>query len=355
MEYIANSVRERLGIKTIFFGGGTPSLLPIEYLGRVFFTINEHFRVLPGCEITLEANPGTLSQEYLNNLVSLGVNRVSFGMQSANPAELHLLERMHSFWDVCQSVDMAHKAGIHNLNLDLIYGLPEQTTQQWESNLRKALQLCPDHLSLYALSLEHGTPMENWVRRGLVSRPDDDSAADMYEFSMELLAGEGYHQYEISNWAGIEDGGAAKVCQHNLQYWRNQPYLGVGAGAHGYANRFRVANVLSPAQYIRHNAVGWENQQLDFPRTPSTVSSQHIGEEDEMAETMIMGLRLVEEGVSRGEFFQRFHRSLNGVYGTEINLLIKQGLLEWGGDGYDRLRLTQIGRLVGNQVFIHFV
>ena len=250
---------------------------------------------------------------------------------------------------------LARKAGFRNLNLDLIYGLPDQQNQEWEKNLTQAVALRPDHLSLYALTLEHGTPMEKWVRRGLLSEPDQDSAAEMYEFSMDYLSGQGYIQYEISNWAGEDDQGIAKPCLHNLQYWRNQPYLGVGAGAHGYANGMRVANVLAPARYIHRYMKGSEKRNYEFPKTPSTVSLQKIGERDEMAETMIMGLRLVEEGVSKPRFFQRFDRTLESVYGAEIDELIKLGLLEWGGDSNNSLRLTPKGRLLGNQVFIRFV
>jgi oxygen-independent coproporphyrinogen-3 oxidase len=355
LEFIANSVQETPAIKTIFFGGGTPSLLPVRQLERILETIDHHFHLPPAVEVTLEANPGTVSQDYLQNLVQLGINRLSLGMQSANPGELRLLERQHSFLDVIQAVDMARKAGVDNLNLDLIYGLPNQTEQEWEWNLKQAVQLHPDHLSLYALTLEHGTPMENWVRRGLVSQPDEDSAADMYEYSMDCLNGQGYLHYEISNWARLGEGDIARVCLHNLQYWRNLQYLGVGAGAHGYVNKFRVANVLSPTQYIQRYAQVREKTLVDFPRTPSTVSWQTIGERDEMTETMIMGLRLVEEGVSKDVFFQRFNRTLDDAYRAEINELINLGLLEWGGDENDRLLLTQKGKLLGNQVFIRFV
>ena len=355
LEYLSNSVDDTQVIKTIFFGGGTPSLMPVRQLERVLLAVDKHFRILPEIEITLEANPGTISLEYLQNLVRLGINRLSLGMQSANPWELRLLERQHSLLDVIQAVNLSRKAGFLNLNLDLIYGLPDQQNQDWVKNLTQAVALRPDHLSLYALTLEHGTPMENWVRRGLLSETDQDSGAEMYEFSMDYLSGQGYSQYEISNWAKKDDQGIAKLCLHNLQYWRNQPYLGVGAGAHGYANGVRVANVLAPARYIHRYMKGNEIRIYEFPKTLSTVSLQKIGERDEMAETMIMGLRLVEEGVSKSRFSQRFDRTLESVYGTEIDELIILGLLEWGGDSNNSLRLTTKGRLLGNQVFIRFV
>ena len=355
VEYLSNSIPERLSVKTIFFGGGTPSLLSPQQVERILQGINTNFQLVPEIEITLEANPGTLSLEFLQSLVSLGVNRLSLGMQSANLQELRLLERQHDLWDVVQAVQWARKAGFRNLNLDLIFGLPGQKTGEWAKNLSQAVQMNPDHLSLYALTLEHGTPMEHWVRRGLMVQPDPDDAADMYEYSMDFLNREGYIHYEISNWAREGEDGAAKCCRHNLQYWRNQPYLGVGAGAHGYANGFRVANALAPAQYIQRYAKGRDESACDFPQTPSTVSLDRIEEKDEIAETMIMGLRLIQEGVSQKSFFQRFNQTLDSVYGEEIKELIQLGLLEWAGNSTEVLRLTPKGRLLGNQVFIRFV
>lgn len=276
-------------------------------------------------------------------------------MQSTISRELRLLERQHDFWDVIQAVTWARRAGFENLNLDLIFGLPDQTQKEWEENISRAVDLMPDHLSIYSLTLEHGTPMDHWVKRGLLSQPDPDVAADMYEYSMDYLSRAGYIQYEISNWARKGENGIARSCLHNLQYWRNLPYLGVGAGAHGYVQGFRTANVLAPAQYIQRFDKEREAGSWEFPRTPSTIDLTRIEQRDEMAETMIMGLRLVQEGVADDQFFHRFNMRLESVYSDEINQLIHLGLLEWAAAPGKALRLTTKGRLLGNQVFIRFV
>jgi oxygen-independent coproporphyrinogen-3 oxidase len=318
----------------------------------------EMFSILEGAEITLEANPGTLSLDYLQALRELGINRLSLGMQSANPEELRLLERLHGFEDVIRAVTWARRAGFDNLNLDLIFGLPGQSLESWLQNLELALGLQPEHFSLYALTLEHGTPLAHWVDRGLVPLPDPDLAAEMYEHASERLEAKGYIPYEISNWAIPDHAGQPKVCRHNLQYWRNLPYLGLGAGAHGYAAGVRTANLLSPAGYIRRLTEGPAmptDLPLLFPCTPATLTAQPVDRQAEMGETMMMGLRLVREGVSADGFYTRFGQGLDQVYEKEIEELISVGLLEWGGAGQECLRLTRRGRLLGNQVFMRFV
>lgn len=347
---------EKLDMHTIFFGGGTPSLMPWEGLEHVLGTVKRQFNVLPGAEISLEANPGTVSLEYLQALHSLGVNRLSLGMQSASPGELRLLERQHDLEDVTRAVSWARQAGFNNLNLDLIFGLPGQGVESWLHTLEKALSLQVEHLSLYALTLESGTPMQRWVARGLLSEPDPDLAAEMYERATDVLEAAGFRQYEISNWARVNEAGEWLMCQHNLQYWRNQPYLGFGAGAHGYARGFRVANILSPKGYIQR-VLHPSNQSQDhsFPATTAAVASTFIDHREEMGETMMTGLRLTEEGISSAIFLERFGEQLEQVYGEQIEKLVRLGLLEWAGSDGERLRLTQGGRLLGNQVFMEFV
>ena len=210
-------------------------MLPPGEVTRILETIDRVFSLRPGLEITLEANPGTLNIQHLHNLRSLGVNRLSLGVQSAHPGELRLLERNHDYHDVIHSVTWARQAGFDNLNLDLIFGLPEQRLETWQHTLDLVLGLDPEHISLYALSLEHGTPFGRWAKRGLLSTPDPDLAAEMYEWASDRLEYDGYAQYEISNWAKNSLAGDMLACRHNLQYWRNLPYLGFGAGAHGYA------------------------------------------------------------------------------------------------------------------------
>lgn len=341
-----------LPVHTVFFGGGTPSLLPADALNSILQTIRENFQVLPDAEITLEANPGTTSAEYLKQLSALGVNRISFGVQSANLEELHMLEREHDFVDVIRSVHAARAAGFGNLSLDLIFGLPYQTIETWQQTLSLVLRLRPEHFCLYALTLEHGTPMYQWTRRGLIAEPDPDKAADMYEWAAARLDAAGYHQYEISNWARMGADGELMSCRHNLQYWRSQPYLGFGAGAHGFAAGVRTANVLSPAAYIRRMSQ-WRPRQ--FPRSPAAADVIPIDARTEMGEVMMMGLRLTREGIAEMEFETRFGQSLESVYAQQITHLERLGLLEWHGQTHRRLRLTAAGRLLGNKVFQEFI
>jgi oxygen-independent coproporphyrinogen-3 oxidase len=360
IEYSAASRGERLPVHTLFFGGGTPSLLPIQALADILETIRRSFDLTEDLEATLEANPGTLSLPYLKDLRSIGFDRLSLGMQSASPEELRLLERQHDYEDVVQAVSWARQAGFANLNLDLIFGLPYQSLDSWQHNLTLAASLQPEHLSLYALTLEHGTPMEHWVKRGLLDEPDPDLAADMYEWASEYLESMGYNQYEISNWARVGPDGQVMACRHNLQYWRCLPYIGLGAGAHGYADGVRVANVLSPGVYVgRMTKDDLPGEQAyghsSFPRTLATLQAERIDRQAEMGEVMMMGLRLVQEGVRRQAFLERFGESLEQVYGAQIERLEGLGLLEWGGDPVDCLRLTKRGRLLGNQVFVEFI
>jgi oxygen-independent coproporphyrinogen-3 oxidase len=344
-----------LNVHTIFFGGGTPSLLTARDLEQILNCIAASFNLSWDLEVSLEANPGTLTLPYLQDLRKLGVNRLSIGMQSAQPEALRLLERQHDYYDVIQAFTWARKAGFENVNLDLIFGLPDQTLDNWKRTLSLAVGLQADHLSLYALTLEHGTPMQRWVERGLMNEPDADLAAEMYEWAEDYLESKGYRQYEISNWAREKGPNQLMVCRHNLQYWRCLPYLGFGAGAHGYANGLRIANVLSPQGYIERllQPPGQAASSLAaFPCTPATVSMEVIDRQTEMGEMMMLGLRLTREGVSRQVFYERFGEMPDKVFASQIKKLISDGLLEWRKDA---LLLTPRGRLLGNRVFREFV
>lgn len=352
LELAARAARTRLPVHTIFFGGGTPSLLPASVIRAILETIIEHYRVLDGVEITLEANPGTVSLTFLRELRAAGINRLSFGVQSAHTSELQILEREHSYFDVIQAVKDARTAGFNNLNLDLIFGLPSQDLESWQKTLEYALGLAPEHFALYALTLEHGTPMLQWVQKGLIPLPDPDLAADMYEWAVMRLVEAGYEQYEISNWAQRNTSGKLQACRHNLQYWRSLPYLGFGAGAHGYAVGVRTANVLSPGAYI-HRML--KSERLEFPRTPATVTANLVAPEMAMGEVMMMGLRLTREGVNDELFSAEFGMSLTTAFRPQIERLVHLGLLEWGGEKQNQLRLTESGRLLGNQVFVEFI
>ncbi|MFH1524774.1 MAG: radical SAM family heme chaperone HemW [Chloroflexota bacterium] len=337
---------------TIFFGGGTPSLMTPKQFEMILQTVHDSFdfrspQSKETIETSLEANPGTVTLDSLRDLRRIGFNRVSFGVQSAHPDELRQLERIHDFYDVIQSVQWARKAGFENLNLDLIFGLPEQTLSRWQESLRRAVDLGPEHLSLYALTVEPGTPFGRWAGRGLMAMPDPDLAADMYEWAGEFLEGEGYEQYEISNWSK-----PGYQCRHNLQYWHNQPYLGFGAVAHGCAARMRVANILRIKTYIEHLQADTLIPGISFPLSPATVTQTRLTPRVEMQETMMLGLRLTREGVSAATFQERFGYEMQFVFAKEIDELVRLGLLEWVGD---ILRLTKKARLVGNQAFLRFV
>lgn len=321
---------------SVFFGGGTPSVLPTALVGDVLAACREAFAVEAEAEVSLEANPGTVDEEKLADLCRLGVNRLSLGLQSARADELALLGRLHDFEQAAQATRLARAAGFDNLSLDLIYGLPRQSLAHWAETLRAALALSPDHISAYCLTVEDGTPLSGWVESGQVPAPDADLAAEMYELAEAFLKQAGFVHYEISNWAR-----PGRECRHNLVYWRNGAYLGFGAGAHSHRAGRRWWNVRAPAAYIARLQAG-ENPQED---------AEEIGAALALGETMMLGLRL-HEGVSAGTFGERFGRDLAEVYGTELDELQALGLLEWDG----RLaRLTARGRLLGNQVFERFL
>ena len=353
-------------VQTVFFGGGTPSLLSGPQLAAVMDALRAAFPFSSTLEATIESNPGTTSPEFLHQIRAAGINRLSFGVQSANPDELRMLERAHDFFDVVNSVKWARQAGFDNLNLDLIYGLPEQTLTRWQATVKRIVDLKPEHISAYALTLEHGTPFGRWSAKGLLPLPDPDLAAEMYEWADEFLSANGYVQYEISNWARENSEfriqNSEFMCRHNLQYWRNLPYLGLGAGAHGYANNIRYSNVLRIKTYIDRLTANSQQPTASFPITPSTVNHHRLTLREEMQETMLTGLRLVREGVSDAAFRERFGMGVTEAFPKDVDELIRLGLLEWNNkktsevsETSEVLRLTSRARLVSNQVFMRFV
>jgi oxygen-independent coproporphyrinogen-3 oxidase len=354
VEWVSSSSNTRIPVHTVYFGGGTPSLLKIEDLEEILSTIRKCFSIEPLEEITLEVNPGTVDQVYLNEIVKLGINRLSLGLQSANVAELRFLERIHTVSDVIQTIKWARKAALENISIDLIYGLPAQTLEKWRETLSFTLRLSPDHLSLYSLTIEEGTPMKSWLQRGMISAPDPDMAADMYELAGELLDHAGFKQYEISNWGRFHEG-VWKTCKHNLQYWRGKPYLGIGAGAHGYTGNVRTINTPHPLEYIQRMAVNSSAYHFPYPNTPATEETIFVTRDDEMGDYMMMALRLVDEGVNNAEFKKRFGFALEDHYSSQINRLVKEGLLELIGGEDPAIRLTEKGRLLGNRVFMEFI
>ncbi|MGZ3663554.1 MAG: radical SAM family heme chaperone HemW [Ktedonobacterales bacterium] len=357
--------------RTIFLGGGTPSLLTSEQISAILSTTRDAFAVDADAEITLEANPGTLEYGHLDELRAVGVNRLSMGAQSFDPTLLRWMGRIHSPEEIETAFQSARGAGFSSVNLDFIYALPGQSLDTWSATLDRALALAPEHLSLYSLIVEEGTPLFRWVEQGRVQPADEDIAADMYELAQARLAQAGYHHYEISNWAlpGHE-------CRHNLTYWHNLPYIGLGAGAHGsYAHqRYSEARPIHdyiarvqattashiPAEDLHQHQPGVSRgnrpsmskpviQWQLSPKLPAaaTVELEDIPTNLEMAETAILGLRLVD-GLDLRAFERRFGRDFEQVFSARLSEVRSYGLLETQGD---RVRLTERGRLLGNEVF----
>ena len=335
----------RVRVPTIYFGGGTPSRLPTELIGGWLTATRTFFEVDEDAEITLEANPlawpVTASGDYFARLRALGVNRISLGVQSSHDAELHLLRRGHTFDEAVATYQAARDAGFENINLDLIYGLPDQSIGRWRATLQRVIELRPDHLSAYSLQVEERTALFNWVRDGKVSEPEEETVATMYELTQAMLAEAGFEHYEISNWAK-HGRPADRRSRHNLVYWRNEPYFGFGCGAHSSHAGQRYSNVLRPRDYI-----------AAIEATGEAVAERETIERAlEIGETLMLGLRLIDAGVGRARFADRFGVELDDVYGAVSARLVDQGLLEALPD---RIRLTPRGRLLGNRVFGEFL
>jgi oxygen-independent coproporphyrinogen-3 oxidase len=352
--------------QSIYFGGGTPSLLPVAAIEKILRacqplipnlqapTFNLQSPI-PNLEITLEVNPGDVDVEKLRALRALGVNRLSIGAQVFDDAALRRLNRGHTVADTLTTYDDARRAGFDNISLDLIYGLPLQTRDDWRATMARACALAPEHLSLYALKVEPGTGLAHQIARGKYPAPDDDLMATMYEAAEEFLDAAGYAQYEISNWSLGVQGSKFKVqssqsstlnleprtsnyqSRHNLTYWRNEPYLGFGASAHSSFGGERFWNVASPVEYIER-----------VTRGESVVAEREvIARALEMAETLILGLRL-NAGVAFADFHARFGEDARARYAHQWEETRALGLIEWSDA---RVRLTRRGRLLSNQVF----
>ncbi len=318
--------------RTLFFGGGTPSLLSVEQVARVLAACRAAFELDEGAEITLEANPGTLSLEQLQGLRAAGINRLSMGSQSFDAGLLRSLGRIHTPAEITQGVLFARQAGFSSINLDFMFGLPDQSMRQWQETLDEALRLRPEHLSLYSLIIEEGTPFKAWTEEGRITPGDEDLCADMYEYAEEHLRAAGYVNYEISNWSL-----PGHQCQHNLTYWRNLPYIGMGAGAHSFFAGKRFSNVLDPQEYIRL---------LKADKMPTAETIQ-VARLEEMAETAFLGLRTAM-GLHLPTFAERFGESFAQFVGNRLSAVEEAGLLEYE---HDWLRLSKRGRLLGNEVF----
>jgi len=337
-------------VATVYFGGGTPSLLPFAEMERLIEGLRQRFAVATEAEVSLEANPESVDLAYLRGLRTLGFNRLSLGVQSFDEEELRFLGRIHTAAGAAAAYDAARRAGFADVGLDLIFGLPEQRPSRWRRSLARALRLGPEHLSLYALTVEEGTPLARAMSEGKVQEPDEDAQAAMYTESEERLEAAGYEHFEISNWAR-----PGHRCRHNLTYWETRPYLGLGAGAHSYLGGCRFANTPLPKDYIKLVQASGPPEEgaggLDLSRMPQVASLERLDEQTEMADTVILGLRLAE-GVSLRRFRERFGVGLEERYAQEISELTAWGLLEVSAG---RLRLTRRGRLLANEAFLRFL
>ncbi|TFE31648.1 radical SAM family heme chaperone HemW [Cohnella luojiensis] len=327
-------------IDTVFVGGGTPTVLNPAQMTRFLASVKKHFPLADNVEFTMEANPGTTDMEKLAAMREGGVNRISFGAQTFDDGLLAAIGRIHAAQDVVQSIANAKAAGFANLSIDLMFGLPNQTLQQLKDSVTKALELDLPHYSLYGLKVEENTLFHRLYQRDELPLPEEDDELAMYEHLMERLGGAGYRHYEISNFArpGFES-------RHNTTYWHNEPYFGLGAGAHGYALGKRHINIKGVQSYI--DAANKALPRLD----ESSVST-----EEAMGDFMMVGLRL-QEGVTLAGFERQFEgMHLEEVFGDALRKLVGQELLErYEQDAYAGYRLTHRGILFGNEVFGAFV
>lgn len=322
-------------VTTIFFGGGTPSILSGNQMQRLMNALREHFAISEDAEISMEANPGTVTIEKLEAYRQAGVNRISFGLQSAKNEELKLLGRIHTWEEFLESFQLARKCGFDNINVDLISAIPKQTMESWEFSVKQVVSLNPEHISAYSLIIEEGTPFFEKYGEGTEGEfllPPEEEEREMYHLTEMLLEEAGYHRYEISNYAK-----QGKECKHNLGYWERQDYLGIGLGASGFMDNVRYKNTDELQKYL---TCAGDLEKIQEDREELSMSAQ-------MEEFIFLGLRKMK-GISVEEFESMFGQTLEECYGENIkrmklaNLLVQE----------DRfLRLTKKGIDISNYVF----
>ena len=321
-EYVVNSV---------FFGGGTPSILEPELFEKIISTVRDNFKMNTDSEITIECNPGTVTYDKLGTYKENGVNRISFGLQSANDSELKALGRIHTFSDFMDSYDNALKAGFSNINVDIMSALPSQGVEGYRNTLEKVLSLDIKHISAYSLIIEEGTPFFEMNEKGLLKLPSEEDERQMYYMTEELLAKNGFHRYEISNYA--RDG---YECRHNKIYWERGEYAGFGLGAASLISDIRYSNTRDMKEYLEDFSSGRENEILSL--------------EDKMSEFMFLGLRMTK-GIEISEFERQFKSDIYDIFGSEIKKHEGNGLLV---EKEGRLMLTGKGFDLSNYVFADF-
>ncbi|HWT76433.1 MAG TPA: radical SAM family heme chaperone HemW [Mobilitalea sp.] len=351
-------------VPTIFFGGGTPSCVDAEYIKRILLLIRKVFHVDDKrLEATIEVNPGTVTKEKLLTYLEAGINRLSFGLQSADDTELKLLGRIHNYAQFKENYLLAREHGFQNINIDLMSALPGQTLSSWEDTLNKIIALNPEHISAYSLIIEEGTKFYDRYREstdGYLELPDEETDRLIYHRTKQILELHGYHRYEISNYAKI-----GYECAHNMSYWIGTEYLGIGLGASSLLNGARYSIMHDIKQYIQacreyinvkinNNLFHLENaQQNDAIADPIGLirDLEILTKERRMEEFMYLGLRMCG-GISADAFLQRFGRDINSVYGDVIKRLIKDNLLIINGDN---IHLSEYGIDVSNSVLFVFL
>ncbi|MDA1191646.1 MAG: radical SAM family heme chaperone HemW [Candidatus Poribacteria bacterium] len=323
-------------VTSVFFGGGTPSLLTGDQLTDLLNFLRAHYPIAQDAEITVESNPETVDQPKLDAYRRAGVNRLSFGVQVFDDGLLKTLGRDHSVADVYRAYEAARAVGFDNVNLDLIFALPDQSLRGWQDTVKRALDANPEHLSVYGLTIEPKTVYSSWIDRDLLAVPDDDAQADMFEWTLDTLTDAGYDHYETSNYAR-----RGRECRHNLTYWMNAPYVGLGPSAYGYLNGERYGNVRGTQSYIKRIEEGRE----------VVVDRERLEGRAHRAETVMLALRM-REGVDLTRYAARFGVNFAEDFRDEIDALIEWGLLERTAT---HIRLTRRGVLLSNEVFMKFI
>ena len=323
-------------LQTIFIGGGTPSILSANALTQLFTNIGEYFQITPNVEITVECNPGTVDAEKLRVMRDNGVNRLSFGLQAMQDETLKQLGRIHTVAEFLESYHLAREGGFENINIDLIFALPDQTMDAWHHTLNEVISLEPTHISAYNLVMEETTRFYEWWQAGELHLPSEDTEADMFQYTIETLTAHGYRHYEICNFASPNHS-----AKHNLVYWDNQPCLGLGAGACGYVNGIRYSNIRGIVPYIK---------KLSQHHKP-IADTEHLTGHAEKAETLMLALRK-REGISLDAYQSRFGEKIEVAFGDILKKWIDQQLLEYTAT---HLRLTSRGLFLANEVFVELM
>ncbi len=335
-EITATGTTDKRSIKTIFFGGGTPSMVDACYIEETLSTIHKHFIVEDNAEITIECNPGTLTKEKLSIYKKCGINRISIGLQSANNHDLKIIGRIHTYEQFLDSYNLVKDAGFDNINIDVMSALPYQTVETYISSLQRIVALNPTHISAYSLILEEDTPLYNMVEKENLPLPSEEDEREMYYKTRDILSKHGYNQYEISNFAQ-----SGLHCKHNCLYWKRGEYFGFGLNAASYIDNVRYKNTSEFDTYINHST------------TPSLIHEEEIPitTKDAMSEFMYLGLRFTD-GINSSEFAKEFGIKLEDIYKEAIEKLLALKLLEPTSMGY---KLTKYGIDVSNYALSFFV